>query len=158
MNRGVLFSFFLVSTLVTYYLGRKNKQWNLLLLIPFAVLAIRFLMENSNYKTGSIQSSNAIQQQLEKLNTSDTKFILTDTDLAESYTIYNGFKTYDHLKMYSFSKYDSLYSNGSLYALVNTEETTIPDFIKQNSNAWEIIFDEKGLLVYKKMDSTPYHH
>jgi hypothetical protein len=149
-KRGILFALFLVVTLTAYYLTRKNVKWNIILFIPFLVLAINFVWENSNYRSGSLQSGDLIKKQIELLNAGDKKIILTDKDFADNHIIYNGFREYSNLTFYSFVKYDSLEQTKNIYVLVNNEEFSIPDYIIENPSGWKKEFDSKKLLIFKK--------
>lgn len=152
-KRGILFALFFTTMLITYYLGRKNSMWNNLLLIPFILLAIRFVWGNSNYKVGSLQSSDVIKNQIEQLNNSGKKIILTDNDFAENHIIYNRFKEYTNLTFYPFNKYDSLNKTENLFVIVNTEEKDVPNFILKNPTLWKKEYDSGKLFIYKKTNN-----
>ena len=149
-NRGFLFALFFATTLITYYLSRKDSRWNYLLLVPFIALTMRFIWTNSNYRAASVQSGDLLKEQIELLNTGKKKIILTDHEFAENYIIYNGFREYDNLIFYPFSKSDSLNEIKELYVIVNNEEVTIPDLIIKEPGKWKKEFDSKKLLIYKR--------
>ena len=133
-------------------MGQKNKNWSLILLAPFMILFINFIYGNSNYRVGSLRSSNLIKEQIEGLSNSGKKIILCAEDFAEHHIIYNEFKEYPNLAFFPFSKYDSLNLNSNIYSLVNTERTAIPNFIIENPKKWETIFDNKHLIIYMKKE------
>ena len=151
-KRGSLFTFFLVITLVTYYLSRKNKSWNYLLLLPFTILAIRFVWGNSNHRVSSLQSGEVLKNELEHLNTSGKKTILCAEDFVENHIIYNQFKEYSNLNFYPFSKYDSLNLESNLFVCVNTEEVEIPDYVLKNPTDWKKEYNFGRLLIYRKAE------
>lgn len=150
LKRGFLFALFLTTTLITYYLSRKNSKWNFLTLVPFILLSIRFVWSNSNYWVGSLQSGDLIKEQIELLNSTGKKTILTDGDFSVNHIIYNGFKEYSNLTFYSFSKYDSLESPKDLYVIINNEEFNVPDFIIKDLARWKKEFDSDKLMIYKR--------
>jgi hypothetical protein len=152
IRRGLLFTLFLVITLLTYYLTRKNVKWNIILLTPFLFVAINFVNGNSNYKAGSLQSGDEIKNQLEELNKTGKKIIITDKDFSENHIVYNGFKEYSNLIFSSFEKYDSTNQSRNVYVVVNNEDFAIPDFITNNSSKWKKEFDSKKLLIYKRVE------
>ena len=151
-KRGLLFALFLSTTLVTYYLSRKNKNWSYLLLLPFTILAIRFVWGNSNYRVSSIQSGELLKNEIEHLNASGKKTILCAGDFVENHIIYNQFKEYSNLKFYPFNKYDSLNQAPNLFVLVNTEEVEIPNYVLNNSSEWKKEYDSGKLLIYRKVE------
>lgn len=156
LNRGLLFALFLVTAVIAYYLKRKTKQYNLLLLVPFMILFAYFIYSNSNYRVGSLSSGNLIKEQLEKLNTAEKKIILCNPDFAINHIIYNEFNEYSHLIFYPYDKYDSLLNFSNIYVIANTEETPIPNFITQQSKQWITVIDQDKLFIYKKaQQETP---
>ena len=97
-KRGTLFALFFATTLVTYYLSRKNKHWKYLLLLPFTLLAIRFVWGNSNYRVSSLQSGELLRNEIERLNASGKKTVLCEDGFVENHIIYNQFQEYLNLK------------------------------------------------------------
>ncbi len=152
VNRTILFGFFLSVILFSYFMKQKNKNWNLLLLLPFLILAANFVYSNSNYRVPALRSSNLIKTQIEELNLTGKKIILTDSEFAENHIIYNGFKEYSNLVFYPFSKYDSLNHASSIYVIVNSEKCVVPDFVIKNANQWNKEYDKGKLLIYKKIE------
>lgn len=149
-HRALLYGLFLVTAVFSYFLKQKNKQWNLLLL-PFPILAGYFIYSNSNYRVGSLGSSNLIKEQLEQLDSSN-KIILCEHAFAENHIIFNEFNEYSHLKFYPYSKSDSLLGYSSVYVIVNQEDTNVPEFILQDQKKWNLCIDKKSLLIYKKIE------
>jgi 4-amino-4-deoxy-L-arabinose transferase-like glycosyltransferase len=148
LQRGTLFSAFLILTLLTYYFSRKNQRWRYLLLLPFIAMSAYFLYNNSNYRAGSVQSGNLVKEQIEKLNEGETKIVLTGKDLAENHIIYNDFNEYPNLQFRSFDSYPQSANQLNLFCIVNEEEEDTPAFISNES--WETIFREVALSVYRK--------
>ena len=151
-KRGILFALFFATTLVTYYLSRKNKNWSYLLLLPFILLAIRFVWGNSNYRVSSLQSGELLRNEIEHLNASGKKTILCEEAFVENHIIYNQFKEYPNLNFYPFSKYDSLNQVSNLFILVNTEEVEIPNYVLKDSSEWKKEYDSGKLLIYRKLE------
>ncbi|MGQ0827685.1 MAG: ArnT family glycosyltransferase [Bacteroidota bacterium] len=150
LNRGLLFVLFLIAAVISYYLKYRTKTFNLLLLMPFMILFVYFIYSNSNYRVGSLSSGNLIKVQLEELNNTEKKIILCGEDFAENHIIYNGFKEYNNLLFFPFSKSDSVLNFSNVYVIVNTEEINTPDFITQHSEQWETLIDHDKLFIYKR--------
>jgi hypothetical protein len=122
-----------------------------LLLFPLIILFINFIYGNSNYRVAKLSSSNIIKEQLDSLNSNDgKKIILSAVGLSDDYKIYNGFNEYQNLSFITFDKVDSLADIKNVYCIINTEESTIPEFINQPPNDWKSICDKHHLLIYKR--------
>jgi hypothetical protein len=117
-------------------------------LIPFILIAFNFIANNSNYVHCSIQSSDRIKNEIEKLDTGAKKIILTGSDLAESHIIYNNFTEHEGHYFFPFSKHDSVMREANVFCIVNEEEDEKPAFI--NAEKWEISFTDGALSVYHK--------
>lgn len=152
LKRGALFALFLVTTLVSYYLSKRNIYWSYLVLLPFILLTVRFVWGNSNYRVSSLQSGELIKNKIEELNNSGKKIIFCASDFAENHIIYNEFKEYPNLRFYPFSKYDSLKKASNLFVLVNSEEVSVPGFVLKDASDWKKEYDSRKLLIYRKVE------
>lgn len=147
-NRLMLFLLFAVPLGVTCDIQHKPKVRFAASLLPFLILAVNFIYGNSNYRVGSLQSSNTIKEELEHMSASGKKIILCDEIFAGTHRVYNNGKEYDNLIFYPFKKYDSL-KNNKVFVLINQERDKIPEYIVNDSPNWKLMVDKNGLLIYK---------
>ena len=128
----------------------KHPKAHLLILVPFIILSINFVVGNSNFHFASARSGNNLKYELEFLNRSGKKTILSAEDFALNHIIYNGFREYENLTFFPFSKIDSLAGKQDLYVIVNNEETSIPEFISGDSASWSTILNHNKIQIFRK--------
>jgi hypothetical protein len=152
LNREILYLSLplIIGALMLFNTGNIKLRASLLL-FPLIILFINFIYGNSNYRVAKLSSSNIIKEQLDSLNSNDgKKIILSAVGLSDDYKIYNGFNEYQNLSFITFDKVDSLADIKNVYCIINTEESTIPEFINQPPNDWKSICDKHHLLIYKR--------
>jgi hypothetical protein len=147
-KRFLLFLLFSFSLVALYYLKDKRTGRFIVSLFPFLILGANFIYGNSNYKVAPLKSGNIIKEELERLNTTGKKIILSEEIFAGAHCIYNNFKEYPNLTFYAYDKFDSL-KNNQVYVLVNLECDKIPAYVGNDMKNWKIVVNKKGLLIYR---------
>ncbi len=128
LKRSMLFFAFSFVCGIVYLFVDKFKKVRLLLLLPFFLLTISFVLGNTSYRFYTVLGGGVPKAHLDSINSIENAVVYVNSDFRDNHIIYNQFREFEKLKFLTFDSLNKLnIFNQSVFLLkLNNEKIAIP--------------------------------